>query len=150
MVPLWLPWVILLVLLGAVVLKPESSLRTSGPIAIVLVVASWLTVDHVWVTQDELTAATADAAAAVDGMLAGVSGDRLRLEIEDRVGHPVTIETNGRDAGGADDTYTTSYVVRLEGGGDHPLTCVTINDRPVNKELALRVASVSSSAGACD
>lgn len=147
MVPLWLPWVILLVLLGAVVLKPESSLRTSGPIWIVLIIAVWLTFDHFSVSEDELSKATIDAAAAVDGSLGGVTQDRIRVEIEDRLGRPVVITRQDfADEDPTEDAYGFAVTV---GDDDEPAMCVEVVEYSSATSPGVRPAYTSTQTGPC-
>lgn len=147
MVPLWLPWVILLVLLGAVVLKPESSLRTSGPIWIVLIIAVWLTFDHFSVSEGELSKATVDAAAAVDRSLGGVSQDRLRVEIEDRLGRPAVITRQEfADDDPAEDSYGFTVTV---GDDDEPAMCVKVVEFLSATSPGVQPAYTTTRAGQC-
>lgn len=148
-IPLWLPWVILLVLVGGVVLRPESSLRTSGPVAVVLAVAVWLSVDHHWVTQHELFEATDDAADMVDGSFGGVTQDRLRIEIEDRLGRPVRLEHDSLESRSADEV-AYAYLVTTGDGDGGPTVCVEVVELPVGASAnGLRVASTSTETGTC-
>lgn len=148
-IPLWLPWLILFVLVGGLVLRPESSLRTSGPVAVVLAVAVWLSVDHYWVTQHELFEATDDAADVVDGTLGGVSQDRLQVEIEDRLGRPVRLVHDSLESRSADEIAYAYLVTTGEGDGG-PAVCVEVVELPVGASSnGLRVASTSLETGTC-
>lgn len=129
-IPLWLPWAILVALVAVALPRPESPLRTWGPAAVALLVAAALTVDHLWVTQDELTEAVEDAAAAVDGSVGGVSQDRIRIETEDRLGHAVTVEKGSAGSGG-DDPGEISYGYVIRVGDDGPSRCVDVTELPL-------------------
>lgn len=124
-IPLWLPWLVLFFLLAALLLRPESSLRVSGPPMVVLVAAVWLTVDHYWVTQDELREATVDAAAVIDGSAGVITADRIRVEIEDRLGRPVTIDSRTLE-GGDPDQVVDAYRVTTGDGDGGPAMCVKV------------------------
>lgn len=145
-IPLWLPWVILFVLLAALVLKPESSLRTSGPIWIVLIIAVWLTVDHFWVSEDELARATTDAAAAVDGSLGGVTQDRIRVEVEDRLGRPVEITRQEIETS---DPTEDSYGFTVTVGDDEPAMCVKVTASSAGTSSGIGPEYTSVRTGRC-
>lgn len=148
-IPLWLPWAILFALVLVALPRPESRWRAWGPAAVVLVGASGLTVDHLWVTQDELADATAAAGAAVDGSPGGVTPDRLQIEIEDRLGRAVAIEQV--DFNSSDPTAITyAFLVTRSAGDDSPATCAYVVEHRLDPATpGVRLARVTSDNEAC-
>lgn len=155
MIPLWLPWAVLAALVAAVLFVPESPFRKWGPAAVAFAVAAWLTVDHLVVSQEELFDATKDAVGALDGSVGGVTQDRLRVEIEDRLGHDVHLErAEMEDAGGDPHEFTYAWSVYTtddyeERGG--PAMCVSVTEYRVDVTFrALTLGTVASESGACE
>lgn len=148
-IPLWLPWVILIAVVAAALPRPDSPWRAWGPAVVALVAAVWLTVGHALVTQDELNEATAAAGDAVDGALGGVTSDRMRIEIEDRLGRPVAIEQITVPS--ADPTAIAyAFLVTRSPGDDSPATCVHVVERRVQRDTpGLGLASVTTDNEAC-
>ena len=145
MIPLWLPWVVVVALVAAALAGRDSPYRLWAPTAVVAIVAAWLTISHVLVSDDELFEAVNDAAAAVDGTVGGVTQDRLRIEVEDRLGRDVEVK---RADGPADSSGDIAYDYQVAIGGDHEM-CVKVVEQRIDQGSALGQAGVSVDRGAC-
>ena len=128
LIPLWLPWTVVVLLVVAAVFRPpvvgdgEVALRTREAallrawvsVVVVTVVAAVLTWDRVQVSEDELYEATQDAAALSDGG-SRFSAQQIEVLLGDRLGRGVSLESI-RQSDEEDEDQITRYSVQVRSG----------------------------------
>lgn len=155
--PLWVPWVLALSLALPVAFRRGSSTSPSraglvvmlAPAVVMTLVAAWLTLDRLQVSQGELDDATRDAAAALDGSLGPVNADRVADLVADDLGQEVWVERSELSVA---DELTAAYTieVRVDEDSDRA-SCVDVDLEALDGEAPhLPLADVAARSGGCD
>jgi hypothetical protein len=145
-IPLWIPWTLLLAVVLYAVLYRDAQLRWApdparwAVVAVVLVVTVSLTVDRLHVGEDELRDVVGQVAAEVDGTTGRLSTTRLDVLVERRLGREVEVE----EVEDEDDEGPVQLVVRV---GDDAAVCVGVYGQDGLDGPAITTTSVND--GAC-
>lgn len=154
--PLWVPWVLALSLVLPVALRRGSATSSSraGLVAMLVpalamtLVAAWLSLDRLQVSQDELDDSTRDAAASLDGSLGPVNADRVASLVADDLGRTVWVE---RSELSVPDDLNAAYTIEVRVEQDsEQAACLEVNLEILDGQAPdLRLAGVEANSGRC-
>ena len=155
--PLWVPWVLVLSLALPVALRRGSGAPPSRaglvamlvPAVVMTLVAAWLTLDRVQVSQDELDEAARDAAASLDGSLGPVNADRVASLVSDDLGQDGWVERSDLSV---TDELNAAYTIEVRVDEDsEQAACLDVNLEVLDGQAPdLRLANVDARSGGCD